>query len=1052
MLYESKIECKKNLKDVCENNYNGELMKKSDELMNLIKNENEINSNEEIIIENNSNYQNEHNKKLINCDSLNVNDKLNLECSLSKEDDETIKNSKEESKNRNNEERHIEDNYLKYDDGNPEINFFINKDNLKIARYAWKAKNPKAYIFALHGITSHLRNEYLNFLGRPKWVDEKINEKKEKKNKENENENEKNENEKNENEKNENEKNENEKNENGNEKKENENVFEEELLKDKIINKNINSEEINCINEICNNCKYENNTNQNTKKSNDSIKTSPDNTYEKNDFYTVNINYESTRSNISNNNLNWNEDNEQNEIKYNNGKSDEKKNDVELEMNENNYISNNNKIDVNNVVDPKEKDISIFCNKSNFFKKKESKEKMQSSISSNNTSYSLKNYINNRKKKKKEEKEKNKLNSNFFNDCANENTEENVQTKKFSYDSNSENKKDSSILEAQSLSKDKKKNFRYSSAEGFGFSIYKMKKKGSKKETKSICETNSLDGEPNNSDTSFCSSSEVINKRNLEKKLTMFLSCSSCVSSFIEDTHTLNDRITSESSCNEFPTNKVVDDDNVLLVDKNETGKPYDSNVYYCSMCGICEYCNCGNRSISYKNSWIEKLNQNNFSFFGIDNQSHGLSEGWQNQRCYVDDFDNFIIDAIQALEILINEWKEKNELKPIIIMGLSMGGCIALRTLETIFKLNKEWKNYIKTLVLISPMICLGKQKSKITNRLLFSASKFLKYFFPRLKVNVKESNALYPWLKYDSQIDPLHYCGPLKIKIAAECVSAADNCLDYSILKYVEESDVDIIIIQSKYDCIVDPSGTINFMKKMVRLCKKKGEKLKENIKENIKYSQERSFNTKEEKEDEMNNKKIYNDDEVTSNIEKNEDISNIRINNNCSNENNDISKIYDKTENEINYNHEIISDYLTNNWESDNKIYANINFNEEIEKEKKLTYDDLTEISKKTDLQLMSRKTLNYSDIMYNYDEKYSLPVKNKMEIWNSFDHGFYKHIKLKKNTKSKNDFSSDEEKFKNLTIYILKYGCHTLPVEPNTKETANILVDWLNNIHE
>ncbi|KOB87855.1 hypothetical protein PFDG_04321 [Plasmodium falciparum Dd2] len=94
---------------------------------------------------------------------------------LNEKNKEEIRNAEKKFKNILNEEKHDKDDYIIFDDGNPEVHFFTNKDNMKIARYAWYIPNAKAHIFALHGITSHLRNEYLNYYGRPKWVNEKRN-------------------------------------------------------------------------------------------------------------------------------------------------------------------------------------------------------------------------------------------------------------------------------------------------------------------------------------------------------------------------------------------------------------------------------------------------------------------------------------------------------------------------------------------------------------------------------------------------------------------------------------------------------------------------------------------------------------------------------------------------------------------------------------------------------------------------------------------------------------------------------------------------------------
>ncbi|ETW42917.1 hypothetical protein PFNF135_02811 [Plasmodium falciparum NF135/5.C10] len=56
-----------------------------------------------------------------------------------------------------------------------------------------------------------------------------------------------------------------------------------------------------------------------------------------------------------------------------------------------------------------------------------------------------------------------------------------------------------------------------------------------------------------------------------------------------------------------------------------------------------------------YKDSWIEKLNENGFSVYGIDLQGHGKSDGWNNLRANINFFDDLIYDVIQYIE-KINE------------------------------------------------------------------------------------------------------------------------------------------------------------------------------------------------------------------------------------------------------------------------------------------------------------------------------------------------------------------------------------------------------------
>ncbi|SBS86106.1 PST-A protein [Plasmodium ovale curtisi] len=924
---------------------------------------------------------------------------------VEKNDDAT---PKKKSKNSINEGGNAVRNRLLYDDGNPEISYFVNKDNLKIARYAWKTENPKAYVFALHGITSHLRNEYLNYMGRPRWVAERGLSK--------------------------------------------EGSAYQHTQSDGNLEKDEYKMEEgnNCGGANSKNGKEQQPSREALSASLDEVnnqasypmhrKLNMDNTFQKNDTPDSNIIIREHVHNLSNDDVNAksNETNATDHAK----KSERKGTNMYCEKME---------------VERKEEKNCSKCTHSEF-----------STISENeNKNTSGEKYISN--------KEDSLKNDNHLSSPVNVNSAGGSST----FDGISSNG-----------------NNRVSIGNGLitlqpSISLIKEKIKNLNRETKSfLSESNSSDDnderDRSESDSSSlsCTSSELGDKRNLEKKLTMFLSCSSCISNMNENTNNINNRFNDSSmSDDDLINDHMIDDENVLLPSNEDTVKYYDTNVYYCSVCGICEYCNCGPRKLSYKNSWIEKLNQNNFSFFGIDNQSHGLSEGVKNYRCYIEDFNNFVSDTIQALEILINEWKEKNELKPIIIMGLSMGGCIALKTLEAIFRFNKEWKSYVKSLVLISPMISLGKQKNKISNRLLISATKFLKYFFPLLPVNVKESNGMYPWIKHDSEIDPYQYCGPIRVRIAAECVSAADSCLTYKNLKYIEEGDIDLIVIQSKHDCIVDPIGAIDIIRKLVRLNNRRHKKHrgKSMERDRMKYNTNLIFpqhNMNMEKKDSKrrsNDANIDNNNstwegEITS-IEKSKDID--------SSGSNDI-----KTEptDTINYGH---NKFLRRETE-DGKENPNDKSSPFLKKgimdgvrEGNLnTRSNMESCDKKEDQDSLSntiifRETPNRTGNQYtvcnSFPNSENNSRKNEKGAWNTFDHGYYKSVKLKRGISSRGfnigetniecgkkfkgeDTALNDGNFKNISVYILKYGCHTLPGEPDTKKTITILVDWLNNICE
>ncbi|VWU51766.1 Putative lysophospholipase/Alpha/beta hydrolase family, putative [Hepatocystis sp. ex Piliocolobus tephrosceles] len=64
-----------------------------------------------------------------------------------------------------------------------------------------------------------------------------------------------------------------------------------------------------------------------------------------------------------------------------------------------------------------------------------------------------------------------------------------------------------------------------------------------------------------------------------------------------------------------------------------------------------------------YKDSWVEEFNKNGYSVYGIDLQSHGLSEGVENLRCHIDNFDTLVDDVICYLNRIhkkINEGEEE--------------------------------------------------------------------------------------------------------------------------------------------------------------------------------------------------------------------------------------------------------------------------------------------------------------------------------------------------------------------------------------------------------
>ncbi|SCQ12905.1 alpha/beta hydrolase,putative [Plasmodium gaboni] len=443
---------------------------------------------------------------------------------------------------------------------------------------------------------------------------------------------------------------------------------------------------------------------------------------------------------------------------------------------------------------------------------------------------------------------------------------------------------------------------------------------------------------------------------------------------------------------NENDIRKLLDDDNVLLHDENENDYDIYRNLYYCSKCGLCNYCDCGKRTLSYENSWVQSLNQNGYTFCGIDIQSHGLSDASRNERCFVEKFDNFVTDAVQALEIFINEWEMKNELRPIILLGSSMGGCVAIKMFEHLYEKNKEWKKYIKGLALVSPMICVDNEKKSLRNRIMVGLGSILRKIIPLYKLKFYNIKRKYHWITLDDIMDPYYYYDDLKGGIALECVLGADSCMTDKILNYIDESDIDIIIFQSKFDRIVDPIGSLKFVNKMVNIYNKKDEEKNLNI-----------------NKDNNNNKKK-------------------KVSLNCFNGDNYESDDCDDNDYNDNYNN---TEEIKNN----EKIFKNISHMDFKNTTSDDSYDDIDKSCKhKMNFVVLSGQELRDEDI-----------------LWKPCIHGHYKNYKIRKNMETF-DFKNkdDKENYKHLCAHILNYGSHALSSEPDNKETCSILTDWINDI--
>ncbi|SCQ12701.1 lysophospholipase, putative [Plasmodium gaboni] len=242
-----------------------------------------------------------------------------------------------------------------------------------------------------------------------------------------------------------------------------------------------------------------------------------------------------------------------------------------------------------------------------------------------------------------------------------------------------------------------------------------------------------------------------------------------------------------------------------------------------------------------YKDSWIEKLNDNGFSVYGIDLQGHGKSDGWNNLRANINFFDDLIYDVMQYIEKINEdislEYKNEsnmnvsnidssntdssynninnddNEKPPIYLMGLSLGGNIALRTLEILGKTYDYEKYNIKGCISLAGMISIEELQSNCSYKyryFLVPFSKLISSCFPSFRLPQNFNFQKFPYVNDLINYDTYRHDKWITIKFGRQILRSIKNL--NNDMKYIPK-DIPILFIHSVYDSACYYNGVINF-----------------------------------------------------------------------------------------------------------------------------------------------------------------------------------------------------------------------------------------------
>jgi acylglycerol lipase len=183
-----------------------------------------------------------------------------------------------------------------------------------------------------------------------------------------------------------------------------------------------------------------------------------------------------------------------------------------------------------------------------------------------------------------------------------------------------------------------------------------------------------------------------------------------------------------------------------------------------------------------------EQLNARGYAVYAIDHRGHGKSAGG---RAVIDRMSN----AVEDLHTVVERAKGAHPGRPLVLLGHSMGGCVALAYTE-------EHEDALDALVLSGPLAVLeaASPAQRVVGRVLSAVA-------PSLGVVAIDSTAVSrdPQVVTDYDDDPLNYHGKLPARTVAELSRAIDGYPDA-----VPSFKLPMLILHGSSDRLVPIAGS--------------------------------------------------------------------------------------------------------------------------------------------------------------------------------------------------------------------------------------------------